>query len=268
MIDDVSDIRETYNGDPEKEHNRLIRHQLEYDMTWRYFEKYLPADGSILEIGAATGMYTLEFARRGYTITAVDMSEALLALCQRRVKEAGYQDNATFVTADARDLNLPGQQEFDAVLLMGPLYHLVVEDDRVLALNEAYKRLKPGGIFISSWISRFGIFGDIMKNIPEWIENQEEVRSILAYGRDPADAHKGQFRGYFATVPEIAPLHEKVGLTTLVVAAVEPAISADDKSYNVLEGERRQTWLDLLFEVSTEESTLGASRHLMYIGKK
>jgi hypothetical protein len=107
-----------------------------------------------------------------------------------------------------------------------------------------------------------------MKNIPEWIENQEEVRSLLAHGHRPEDAPRGGFRGYFTTVAEIAPLHEKVGFTTLVVAAAEPGISADDESYNGLEGERRRAWLDLLFEVSTEETTLGASRHLLYIGKK
>ena len=70
MIDDVSDIAAFYNSDPEREHARLERNQLEHDLTWRYLEQYLPAQGSILEIGAATGRYTLELAQRGYTITA------------------------------------------------------------------------------------------------------------------------------------------------------------------------------------------------------
>jgi ubiquinone/menaquinone biosynthesis C-methylase UbiE len=148
MIDDVSDIRVMYNDNVEKEHNRLIRHQLEYDITWRYFEKYLPPCGTILEIGAATGMYTREFAQRGYTITAVDMSESLLALCQHRIEEAGYQDNVTFITADARNLQSLEHQVFDAVLLMGPLYHLQIEEDRLSALREAYKHLKSGGILV------------------------------------------------------------------------------------------------------------------------
>jgi hypothetical protein len=52
------------------------------------------------------------------------------------------------------------------------------------------------------------------------------------------------------------------------VAGIEPAISADDESYNILEGKQRQLWLDLLYELSTEQSIIGASRHLLYIGKK
>ena len=54
----------------------------------------------------------------------------------------------------------------------------------------------------------------------------------------------------------------------MVLAGVEPAISADDASYNQLQGFRRERWLDLLFEVSADETTVGASRHLLYIGRK
>ena len=74
MIDDISDIAAYYNNDPENERTRLERHQLEYDLTWRYLEQYLPRQASILEVGAGTGRYTLELARRGYSVTAVDLS--------------------------------------------------------------------------------------------------------------------------------------------------------------------------------------------------
>jgi hypothetical protein len=49
---------------------------------------------------------------------------------------------------------------------------------------------------------------------------------------------------------------------------VEPAISADDESYNKLQGRQRQLWLDLFYEISTESTIIGASRHLLYIGRK
>jgi hypothetical protein len=45
-------------------------------------------------------------------------------------------------------------------------------------------------------------------------------------------------------------------------------IAADDESYNKLQGKQRQLWLDLLYEISIERSILGASRHLLYIGRK
>jgi hypothetical protein len=54
----------------------------------------------------------------------------------------------------------------------------------------------------------------------------------------------------------------------LVIAGAEPVIAADDESYNKLQGKQRQLWLDLLYELSVEKSIIGASRHLLYIGRK
>ena len=107
-----------------------------------------------------------------------------------------------------------------------------------------------------------------LKNVPTWIEKQADVWSVLEEGKDPDDYPRGGFRGYFAQASEIAPLHEGLGFETLVVAGVEPAISADDESYNRLQGRERQQWLDVLYAMSAEPSIVGASRHLLYIGKK
>jgi S-adenosylmethionine-dependent methyltransferase len=268
MVDDISDIAAFYNSDPEREHCRLEQHQLEYDLTWRYLNQYLPAQGSILEVGAATGRYTLGLARRGYALTAVDMSAALIERCRGRIADEGLEKQVRFVVADVRDLTEVTENEFDVVLLMGPLYHLIEEADRQQALKEAYHRLRRGGIIFSSFISRFGIMCDLIKDHPEWIENQAEVRSVLEQGKSPDDFPRGGFRGYFARIAEIAPLHEAIGFETLKIAGVEPAISADDESYNKLQGEQRQRWLDLFYEMSTETSIIAASRHLLYIGKK
>lgn len=268
MIDDVSDIAALYNGDPEREHGRLERHQLEHDLTCRYLDQYLPAHGTILEIGSATGRYTRELARRGYTLTAVDLSAALIEKCRKSIAEEGLERQVRLLVADARDLGEVSEKNFDVVLLMGPLYHLVVEADRKAALREAFERLREGGIILSSFISRLGIMGDLIRKIPDWIDDQVEVRSLLEKGKRPDEYPRGGFRGYFVLPSEIAPLHEEIGFDTLVVAGVEPAISADDESYNKLQGEQRQRWLDLLCELSTEPSILGASRHLLYIGQK
>jgi len=268
MSDDVSDIAAYYNNDPEREHWRLGQHQLEYDLTWRYLNQYLPSQGSILEVGAATGRYTLEFAKRGYKLTAVDLSAAQIEECRKSIADEGLERQVRLVVSDARDLGKVVEKGFDAVLLMGPLYHLIEETDRQLALKEAFDRLRKGGIIFSAFISRFGIMGDLLRNVPNWIENQAEVRSLLARGNRPYDSPRGGFRGYFAQISEIAPLHEAIGFETLTVAGVEPVISADDESYNKLKEKQRQLWLDLFYEISTEMSIIGASRHLLYIGKK
>ena len=268
MHDDISDIAAHYDAGADNEDARLERHQLEYDLTWRYLTRYLPPVGSILEIGAGTGRYTLALCRRGHAVTAVDLSAVLLERCQRRLAAEGLDGRAQYVVADARDLHAVPATAFDAVLLMGPLYHLVFEEDRREAVRQAADRLRSGGVLFSAHLSRLGVLGDFMKRIPEWIERGDDVRSLLDRGRRPDDAPRGGFRGYFARVSEIGPLHEEFGIRTIVLAGVEPAISADDASYNALPSSRRQRWLDLLFEASADETTVGASRHLLYIGCK
>src|SRR5262245_54240269 len=124
MSDDISDIRAFYDDGADKEHARLELRQLEYEMTLRYLDTYLPSHGSILEVGAATGRYTLELAKRGYNITAVDLSATQLEINRRNLAATGLESQAQMVVADVRDMReITG--EFDAVLLMGPLYHLI-----------------------------------------------------------------------------------------------------------------------------------------------
>ena len=268
MRDNISDVAAFYDSGVEYEDSRLEGHQLEYDLTWRYLTRYLPPTGSILEIGAATGRYTLALCRRGYSVTAVDLSAALLEQCKRRLADEELDGQARFIVADARDLHAVPTTAFDAVLLMGPLYHLIFEEDRRQAIHQAADRLRSGGLLFSTHLSRLGCIGDFMRRMPEWIERGEEVRSLISHGRRPDDQPRGGFRGYFARVPEIRPLHEALGIQAIVLAGVEPAISADDESYNKLQALQRDRWLDLLEEVSSDESTIGASRHLLYVGRK
>lgn len=268
MGDDVSDIMARYNKDPQDENLRLDRHQLELDLTWRYLNQYLPDSGKVLEIGAATGRYTLDLARRGYRVTAVDFASVLLDVNKEMIAAAGFSDQVDFVMADARKLDCIDKQDFDAVFLMGPLYHLVELADRRLAVREAVRHLKRNGILISAFISRYGILADILKKDPEWIKKGEDVQSILNRGRDLENYPKGGFRGYFCEPEEIASLFSDENIQTLVLAAVEPCIASDDEIYNRLDGETRKLWLDLFFQLSTEKSILGASRHLLFIGKK
>ena len=268
MSDDISDIAAFYDRSVEIEDARLETHRLEHDLTWRYLTRYLPSSGSILEVGAATGRYTIALCRRGYSVTAVDLSAALLDQCRRRLAAEGLEDRARLVVADARNLHAVETAEFDAALIMGPLYHLVVEDDRSEAIRQATDRLRPGGLLFSVFLSRLGVLGDLMKRMPDWIERRDEVRALLESGQRPLLQPRDGFRGYFARVSEIVPLHESLGIQTVTLAGVEPAISADDASYNNLPESYRDRWLDLLFEISSDESTVGASRHLLYVGRK
>lgn len=266
MSDNADQIRTFYHGYQDSEDSRLVRHQLERDITLRYLDNYLPGAGRILEIGAATGAYTLWLAQSGYEVTAVDISPSLLERCKARIAEADLEDRVSCHVADALDLSTVCGTNFDAVLLMGPLYHLTEEQNRLAAIQQAAERLRPGGLFASAHISRLGILGNLLLVMPHWITNQAEVRRLLTRGIEPTN--NPGFHGYYASIEEIAPLHERAGLQTLLLAAVEPAISAADETYNTLTGQRRELWLNLLYQISANPNLLASSRHLLYLARK
>ena len=269
MKDDVRDIREFYDKSVHKEHTRLDRHPIEKDMTWRYLDEYLPGAGSILDIGAATGAYAIPLAQRGYHVTAVDFSSSLLDVCAERAIELKIGDRISRVNADARDLSEIRKKNYDVALIMGPLYHLVHKEDREAAVREAYNHLVPGGIIFSAFISRYGVWGDIMEKNPDSIDSPSGAQLIIDEGQDPYFTEWGRtFRAYFATVPEITPLHERLGFDTLVLAAVEPVGLAADMAYSDMNESQRRKWLNLMYAISREPTILGASCHLLYIGRK
>jgi SAM-dependent methyltransferase len=210
-MDDVSDIAAWYDHGVEEEESRLELHQLEYDLTRRFLTRYLPPTGSILEIGAATGRYTLALCRLGYSVTAVDFSPALLDVCQRRLAAERLHGNARFVVADARDLRAVADRGFDAVLLMGPLYHLIFEEDRREAIRQAKDRLRCATTVLV--LSRLGIIGDTAKRMPA-IDGEKHSLRIEASGR----CTKGG-AGLLRRVSGIRSLHGRLNQTLVLSRA-------------------------------------------------
>lgn len=268
-LDDVSDIQRHYDSDPSLEADRLCRHPIEFEVTMRYLRTFLPPGGTILEIGCAAGRYTAELARLGYRVTAVDLSPGLIELCRHAVDAAGVTDRVELYVSDARDLSgIPGGS-FDAVLLMGPLYHLIHRADRLQAVREAASRLRSGGVFVSAHISRYGMMTHIAQTIPLWIENSKSVDTIVELGHDgDSNPRDGGFRGYFSTAEEIAPLHEECGIRTLVLATSDPGAAALDSTFREMPENQQRLWIDLFYRISAEPSYVASSSHLLYVGKR
>jgi SAM-dependent methyltransferase len=267
--DDISDIRDHYQTDPELEADRLNRHPVEFEITMRYFKRYLPNTGAILDIGCGAGTYAIPLAKAGYDVSAVDLTPALVQMCNEFAEREAVSSSIETHVADARDLSFLPDCAFDAVAVMGPLYHLIDRDDRQTAIREALSKIKPGAPFFSAHVSRIGMLPHVATRVPEWIEDHDSVASILSFGHDggthPRD---GGFRGYFTTIDELPPLHEELGLETIAIAASDPACLSLDTRLRDLSENQKRLWLDVLFKYSTEPSFRGAWPHLLYIGRK
>lgn len=162
------------------EDKRLLRRhgQVEYITSMKYIHRYLLDDFSkkIIDIGAGTGRYSIALAEEGYDVTAVELVKYNLGILKKHSdKVHAYQGNACQLKRFATD-------SFDAALLFGPMYHLYTLEDKVKALSEAKRVVKPGGIiFVAYLMNEYGVLTYGFK--------EGHVKECLVDGRLSKDFH-------------------------------------------------------------------------------
>lgn len=124
-------------------------HNMEYLTTMRYIQKFLKPGAKILEIGAATGRYSIELAKKGYDVTAVDLTPKHVEIMKNKTRKL---KNFRCMVADALDLNMFEDGTFDMVLNLGPMYHLFGKKDKNKAIDETLRVTKKNGICMFAYI--------------------------------------------------------------------------------------------------------------------
>jgi len=132
------------------EDNRLCsrRGSVEYATTMRYIKKYLQPGMRILEIGAATGRYSHQLARMGYCVDAVELVEHNIEIFKDNTQPG---EQITITQGNAKDLSEFSDNTYDITLLLGPMYHLFTEEEKLQALSEAIRVTKRGGIIFTAY---------------------------------------------------------------------------------------------------------------------
>ena len=263
-------IEQAYDQQPEREWARMDRHRTEFAVTLRALAEHLPPPPArVLDCGGGPGRYAVELARRGYEITLFDLSSECLRLAREKAVEAGVR-LAGYEKGTATDLSRFPNDTFDAVLLMGPLYHLLEEADRRRALAEACRVLKPGGPLFAAFISRYAGLRYAAAHEPAWpLENPDLLESILASGVLPPRGTEGEaFVAHFAHPREVVPLCQGAGLEVATVLGVEGMVSMIEAGVNALSGEAWETWVDLNYRLAADPSIHGCVEHLLAVAVK
>lgn len=141
-------LAEYYGGYDEDGRLRSKHGMVEYVTTMKYIEKYLKPGMRILEIGAATGRYSHALARRGYQVDAVELVEHNIEIFKQNTVEG---EPVTIRQGNAMDLSSFGSETYDITLLLGPMYHLFTREDKLMALSEAVRVTKTGGIVFAAY---------------------------------------------------------------------------------------------------------------------
>jgi len=185
--------------------------RLEFRRTMDLIEKHLPASGRILDLGGGPGRYTIALAQRGYRVRLADASPRQLEAARQRIAEVELQGRVEGIDeVDSVDLGNYDDASFDAVLALGPFYHLMARADRLRAALEIRRVVKPRGRVVVSFIPRlWGAAGLIHRAAadPEQV-TPENFRETLRTGAF-CNERMGAFEGFFADPLELRMLFEE-----------------------------------------------------------
>lgn len=264
---DMNEVERFYDEEYE-EWERLAFHLPEFEVTKRYMQQYITKPCKVLDIGGGPGRYSIFLAQQGHEVTLVDLSGKHIRQAINKAAEANiHLDSCIHGNALCLHEYLYKKEQFDVVLLMGPLYHLLKEEDRIQALEEALRALKPGGLLIAAFISNYAPIQDYASELYE-LETPEHLLKYLEDGRNH-DGEDGQFTtSYFCSVKEAEELMDHAGLKELLFAGVENVLCGKEKKLHALPNDQKEKWLELAWRLSQDRNLLGMSQHFLYIGQK
>jgi ubiquinone/menaquinone biosynthesis C-methylase UbiE len=268
---DDRDVVGYYNRGLERDRLGSGQGALELARTLAVLERHLPPPPAVVaDVGGGPGSYSVWLARRGYHVHLVDPVPLHIDQARDAASKAAIS-LASAEVGDARAVKLPDASA-DAVLLLGPLYHLPERDDRIRALSEACRVCRAGGVVIAAAISRFASTLDGMRG--GYLEDPAFAAVAANDRRDGRHSNPTNNPAYFTTAyfhrpEELAAECAEAGLTHEATLGVEgPAWFLADLDARLADANRRAALLDVLAAIEAEETLVGASAHLLAVAHR
>ena len=253
---DTALVQEIYRR--KSENDRLNKSQaarVEFLTTVRYIEKYLTPGAKLLDVGAGAGEYSLYFARKGYQVSALELADANIAAFRAKMTD---DDPIELVQGNALDLSRYDSYSFDAVLLLGPLYHLHAESDKLRCIEEAKRVCKKDGKIFFAFISNDMVILTMQ---------QLHADYLLSGDYNKETFRLDDFPFVFHTVDHCRELLGKAGIQICHEVAADGASELLQDLVNGLDEASYQQYLQYHIYICEKPEFLGMSNHLLFVGK-
>lgn len=264
-----------------REYNRLRTDigLIEFARTKEILLENLPSPPAVIyDIGGAYGEYSWWLASLGYEVHLFDLSETNIKLSKELAGEYPGCSLAASEVCDARKVPR-ADNSADAVLLMGPLYHIIDYCERIRALKECCRLLKPGGVIFSAALTPFSVLldkltvyspggGSYLEN-PDFLAMVERELNDGCHLNPNKEVYAGLGSSHLHTAKALKAELEAGGFSETVVHGVMGGawlannideLWKNEKSRNVL-----MTTVRLL---DTHEEIIGLSGHLLAVSSR
>ncbi len=261
----MTELEQHYNKFNEEKRLDSRHGQVEYITSMKYIHKYLDklkeeseSDEKpirILDIGAGTGRYSVPLANEGYDVSAVELVKHNLGLLKAKNSSVkAYQGNAL-------KLKRFSDGEFDMALLFGPMYHLFSHEDKLKALMEAKRVVRPGGIILVAYLmNEYSVITYAFK--------EQHIMECLDEGRLTEDYHtvssKKDLYDYMRT-EDISQLNSEAGLTRIQIISPDGAANYIRPYLNKLTDEEFGEFIKYHLSTCERADMLGAAAHTLDI---
>ncbi len=270
-------VRSFYAGFGEREWGRLERPddgRLEFAITTTMLARHLPAHGRVLDNGGGPGRYSLWLAERGYRVSLADLSPELLASGRAHIAASPVAARIEeVVEADARDLGRWSDASFDAVLALGPFYHLTTPAGRDAAAQETARVLAPGGIAFVALMPRLAFLRRVLATPAErhLLGQPGFIERVLEEGVFHNDRPGAFTAGYGVRPDEVAPYFARFGFQPIALLAAQgfaPDLQGALAALAVEDPVAHRAALDALLRTAADPAILGMTNHLLYIARR
>lgn len=231
-------------------------------------DRYIQPGSAILDIGGGPGHYSIHYAGKGHDVTLLDLSDENIRFAKEKAGQ--YRVSIKAVQGNALDFSRFADQSFDAVFLMGPLYHLANEENRRQALCEAARVLKPGGYLFSSFILMYGGVIFMLRDWRERILQPDQKANFDHAAQGISDYIQASFTfAHLTTIADARRLLDSfVNLRTVTVFGQESILAPYANVLRESPDEIRMAWYEYALKFCDKEEYLSHTEHLMIVSQK
>ena len=245
-----------YNKHNEDKRLKTRHAQVEYITGLTYIKKYLTPGRKILDVGAATGAYTIPLFEDGYDVTAFELVKHNLMEIKKK------NSNIKCIQGNAIDLSKFDDNTFDGVILFGPMYHLISYEEKLQALKEAKRVTKPNGlIFISYCMNEYAVITHAFKE-KEILNIKDELDDTFKIINKPTDLYT------FVRIEDINKLMEDSKLERVKILSQDGPAEYLKREINSMNDEELEMLIKYHLSTCERPELLGAGRHILDILKK
>jgi ubiquinone/menaquinone biosynthesis C-methylase UbiE len=258
-----------YDGEAhDYELTRLERRApVERAMMERYLARFVADESVVADVGVGAGHYDESLARRGCRLYLADVSRGLLEAARERLESRGLSGQVIDARlASATDLAHIDDGSCDAVLMLGPLYHLLTLAERRRAVGEARRLLRPGGVLMASGVSRLaGMVAAYYLESERCLELRTMYERFLEDGLVDPEVAPTIGHAYLTTAAEFRTLFDD-DFEEVAFIGLESFTGSRQTLLLELDDDLRQAWLDLVEATAAYPESVGLSEHFLFVG--